>query len=263
MRLLALSGRRSAALAQYHTCRRLLAEELGSEPARETAALYEAIRDGRLTQGVPRPPRTRWWRHATHQTGHPGGLQPFVAREPELARLAAALDESLAGHGRIVFVTGEAGTGKTMLLREFARRAVQAHTRVVVSGASCDAYGGIGDAYQPFIEVLQLLGGDLEGKVARAYLSREQLRRLAALAPYVGQALVEHGSGLIDAFVPGKALLARARLAQPAAPWLGALDEAVARALPGPSPGPYAPLQSDRAVHAGAARRWRGSIPCS
>ena len=33
MRTLALSGQRSAALAQYETCRRLLAEELGVEPA--------------------------------------------------------------------------------------------------------------------------------------------------------------------------------------------------------------------------------------
>jgi DNA-binding SARP family transcriptional activator len=46
MRVLALSGRRSAALAQYRTCRRMLAQELGVEPARETTALYESIRAG-------------------------------------------------------------------------------------------------------------------------------------------------------------------------------------------------------------------------
>jgi DNA-binding SARP family transcriptional activator len=33
MRLLAQSGQRSAALAQYETCRRLLAKELGVQPA--------------------------------------------------------------------------------------------------------------------------------------------------------------------------------------------------------------------------------------
>ena len=36
MRALALSGQRSAALAQYETCRRVLAEELGAEPSQET-----------------------------------------------------------------------------------------------------------------------------------------------------------------------------------------------------------------------------------
>jgi DNA-binding SARP family transcriptional activator len=40
MRVLALSGRRSEALAQYESCRRLLAEELGVEPSAETLAIY-------------------------------------------------------------------------------------------------------------------------------------------------------------------------------------------------------------------------------
>lgn len=46
MRLLASAGRRSEALAQYGLCRRLLASELGVEPAAATTRLYERIRDG-------------------------------------------------------------------------------------------------------------------------------------------------------------------------------------------------------------------------
>ena len=46
MRLLARGGQRSAALAQYETCRRILARDLGVEPEAETTALYERIRDG-------------------------------------------------------------------------------------------------------------------------------------------------------------------------------------------------------------------------
>ena len=53
MRALALGGQRSAALAQYEACRRLLADELGVEPAPETTALYEQIRRGTLV--APRP----------------------------------------------------------------------------------------------------------------------------------------------------------------------------------------------------------------
>lgn len=45
MRLLALDGQRGAALAQYEACRHALAAELGAEPARDTTALYEQIRD--------------------------------------------------------------------------------------------------------------------------------------------------------------------------------------------------------------------------
>lgn len=45
MRLLARVGRRSEALVQYHLCRRLLASELGVQPAAATNDLYQRIRD--------------------------------------------------------------------------------------------------------------------------------------------------------------------------------------------------------------------------
>ena len=48
MRLLALDGQRSAALAQYETCRRMLAEELGVEPSEATERLYTQIQAGEL-----------------------------------------------------------------------------------------------------------------------------------------------------------------------------------------------------------------------
>jgi DNA-binding SARP family transcriptional activator len=59
IQLLALSGRRSAALEQFHTVREILARELGVEPSAETVELYEKIRDGgslRIGQ-VSREPR--------------------------------------------------------------------------------------------------------------------------------------------------------------------------------------------------------------
>jgi DNA-binding SARP family transcriptional activator len=48
MRLLAFTGRRTEALAQYGACRRVLAEELNVGPATETTRLYELIRNGEL-----------------------------------------------------------------------------------------------------------------------------------------------------------------------------------------------------------------------
>lgn len=48
MRLLAQTGDRAAALAQYETCRRMLADEFGIEPLPETTALYEQIRAGEV-----------------------------------------------------------------------------------------------------------------------------------------------------------------------------------------------------------------------
>ena len=48
----------------------------------------------------------------------------FVARENELSSLDGYLQKTLAGEGRIAFVTGEAGKGKTSLLTEFGRRSM-------------------------------------------------------------------------------------------------------------------------------------------
>lgn len=44
MRLLAATGRRAAALAQYQACRQALADELAVEPERQTTQLYHQIR---------------------------------------------------------------------------------------------------------------------------------------------------------------------------------------------------------------------------
>jgi len=53
MRLLALSGQREKALAQYKACGRELARELGVEPSVETRQLYEQILRGEWPQVAP------------------------------------------------------------------------------------------------------------------------------------------------------------------------------------------------------------------
>ena len=49
--------------------------------------------------------------------------QVFVSRQRELERLDGLLDTASEGSGQICFVVGEAGSGKTCLTAEFARRA--------------------------------------------------------------------------------------------------------------------------------------------
>jgi WD40 repeat protein/DNA-binding SARP family transcriptional activator len=46
MRLLALSGQRGAALAQYEACRQLMQNELGTSPSEQTQKLYNLLRQG-------------------------------------------------------------------------------------------------------------------------------------------------------------------------------------------------------------------------
>jgi len=60
----------------------------------------------------------------------------LLEREGSLERLQAAVDATEAGSGRIVLVAGEAGVGKTALLRAFVER-VRGSSRVLQG--SCDA----------------------------------------------------------------------------------------------------------------------------
>jgi DNA-binding SARP family transcriptional activator len=179
MRVLALSGQRSAALTQYETCRRRLADELGVEPAAETTALYERIRDGRLTAppfvSVPLAFLAEQADHA--EVEHP----VFVARESELAQLDKFLEKVLAGQGQVVFITGEPGSGKTALLGEFVRRAMETHADLVAANGNCNAHTGIGDPYLPFLETLQMLAADIEANGPEA---QSPVNMLSASGPY-------------------------------------------------------------------------------
>ena len=105
MRLLALDGQRSAALAQYETCRRALVEELGVEPTDETTTLYTRIRDGK--EGPP----------PTQRGGLPPDPTPFVGREKELAEVAELLANPDC---RLVTLSGPGGIGKTRLALQVA-----------------------------------------------------------------------------------------------------------------------------------------------
>lgn len=124
MRLLALSGERSAALAQFETARRALAEELGVEPSRETVALAEQIRSGELAP----PPVAMLARPR-----RPAPLTPLVGREAEVAELVALLDP--ASGQRLVSIVGLGGMGKSRLALEVAHRSenVYAHGTAFVS----------------------------------------------------------------------------------------------------------------------------------
>jgi DNA-binding SARP family transcriptional activator len=96
MRLLARSGQRAAALAQYETCRRVLVEELGVEPAEETTALYQRIRAADAARRHNLPPQPT----------------PFVGRKRDLAEIATLLDDPEC---RLLTITGPGGVGKTRL----------------------------------------------------------------------------------------------------------------------------------------------------
>ncbi|HEY7028858.1 MAG TPA: protein kinase, partial [Gemmatimonadales bacterium] len=79
-------------------------------------------------------------------------LTAFTGREGEMARLRQAVDSAVSGEGRIAIVVGEAGLGKSRLLRELRRELERA--KVGLIQGRCDASES-GTTYLPFIEVLR------------------------------------------------------------------------------------------------------------
>ncbi len=243
MQLYAWTDQRPAALRQYQECVRILAEELGIAPSEETTTLYELIQSGELSRGavlspaplplhpsepslLPSAPLPAFLDGPPPPCPH----TPFVAREEELAQLGDCLDAAMARGGYAVFVTGEAGGGKTALVHEFSRRAQEAVPDLVIAIGNCNAHTGLGDPYLPFREILGLLTGDVEAKYAQGAITQENARRLWALHPASLQALAEIGPNLVESLIPAATLTARASTLLPdGASWADHLQALIER----------------------------------
>ena len=138
------SGRQAEALETYQAARSALIEELGIEPSRRIRDLHQAI----LVQdsSLDLDPRADKARPGSGASG------AFVGRERELAELVGALEDALAGRGRLVLVAGEPGIGKSRLTDELIGHARGRGARVLVG--RCWEAGGA-PAYWPWVQSLR------------------------------------------------------------------------------------------------------------
>jgi len=93
-----------------------------------------------------RPVRTRLERAVER------GLTPFIGRDQELTVLRGYLEQAKRGQGQVVFVSGEAGIGKSRLLLEF-RRSILDEAATWLEG-HCISYGK-NIPYLPIIDILK------------------------------------------------------------------------------------------------------------
>ena len=79
------------------------------------------------------------------------GLGPYAGREVELRALGASFDDAISGAGQVVFISGEAGLGKSRLVHEFRTR-ISDLDHVWLLGR-CISYG----ADIPYVPIVDLL----------------------------------------------------------------------------------------------------------
>lgn len=127
LRGLYLAGRAGEALRRFDAVRRLLAEDLGTDPGpalqrvhmsilrHDTAALHPAVRTS--VRVAPAPDVSR-------RAPSPGRVR-LAGREAELSRLSELLSVARAGSTRWAVVSGGVGTGKTRLLEVLGAEAEQ------------------------------------------------------------------------------------------------------------------------------------------
>jgi DNA-binding SARP family transcriptional activator len=154
MTLLARSGQRAAALAQFEACRRMMAEELAVEPDAETVDLYNQISMGKFstpilpgesnTASPTLHPQSVDDKHAAghglasqnplakRETevdwGEAPDVSQFHGRQSELAQLHKWLVDDRC---RVVAVLGIGGVGKTALTTKIATQVESAFACVI------------------------------------------------------------------------------------------------------------------------------------
>ncbi len=120
---LANNGERSAALAQFEACRRLLAEELDVTPSAETLALVARLKTPEAASVQPPQDEAQRGQHPDEDPpprhNLPAPTTPFIGRADELAQSVEVLASSAV---RLLTVIGPGGIGKTRLALSAAWR---------------------------------------------------------------------------------------------------------------------------------------------
>jgi predicted ATPase/DNA-binding SARP family transcriptional activator len=141
MRLLYRAGQRGAALAQYETCRRILADQFAVEPIAALQQLYEQIRIGKPIEEVA-PARS---------INLPIATTTLIGRARELAELGALLSDPSQ---RLLTLVGPGGIGKTRL----ALAAAAANAPMFEAGAAFVSLAALTSAELLPLTILSALG---------------------------------------------------------------------------------------------------------
>jgi len=182
VRALHAAGRRAEALRAYEDFRRLLKEELGTDPGPTLQAAYLAV----LRAENPDPP----------PAARPGGnlraaLTSFVGRDAELARIDRQLAER-----RLVTLVGPGGAGKSRLAVTAAARLAAG----IANNVWLVELAAVTDPADVAGAILDALGRHEPGALEQPYTPRDPVGRLVeALSGTEALLVLDNCEHLLDA----------------------------------------------------------------
>ena len=169
MRLYWLTGRHHAAIRQYERLKEVLAQELQTEPSPSTQKLYRQILSSLKRSEVRRASPGIGWERL-----------PMVGREKERAELLGYIEAAETGAGGVMLVEGEAGVGKTRLLREVSEGATWRGVEVLWGWCN---ETGLCSPYAPLKRALGKAISPLRVEQFSRLLGIPDLRKLAVILP--------------------------------------------------------------------------------
>lgn len=128
----------------------------------------------RLVGDIPMVSNTTSLRSADSDSRGSG----IIGRETELARLEQCFARATAGERQVVFVTGDAGFGKTALVDAFLRTHASG---VRTARGQCVEFYGSGEAYMPVFMALNALCEGRQGRTVVTHLIRHAPTWLAQM----------------------------------------------------------------------------------
>ena len=126
----------------------------------------------------------------------------FCGREAELRWLEDKYKRAMSGEFSVIFVSGEAGSGKTFLIEEFLRRKEEEDEEIVVAIGRCsDLNQKVPDPYAPFKQIGYFISGKSE-KAGVYVLSQYSRERVEKINKKVLEIAEEVGGEILGALIP-------------------------------------------------------------
>jgi class 3 adenylate cyclase/tetratricopeptide (TPR) repeat protein len=135
------------------------------------------------------------------------GLTPRVGRDRELTTLRDLFQQAKAGHGQVVFITGEACIGKSRLVLEFRRALAAARETVTWLEGQCLSFGQA----MPFLPVIDQLRANFgieeaDGEPEIIAKVEDGMRRMGAIDTHIPAIryllAVDPGDAVLSAMEP-------------------------------------------------------------